>query len=104
MPKVHERNFLSSACVFNMFRLLFAVVNISKNALSPLTVHLLFTGCEAGMPRTLAMRISGHRTESMYRRYAIASESDKSVATERMERYFEGITPVVEDEIKGSVQ
>ena len=42
----------------------------------------------AGMPRSLAMRISGHRTESMYRRYAIASESDKAVAKERMNNYF----------------
>lgn len=45
----------------------------------------------AGMPRSLAMRISGHRTESMYRRYAIASESDKSVTKQRMESYFDGL-------------
>jgi len=46
MPKVHERNFLSSAYVFNVFRLVFAGVNIGKNALSPLTVHQLFTTLE----------------------------------------------------------
>jgi integrase len=30
----------------------------------------------AGVPRGVAMQITGHKTEAMYRRYAIVSEAD----------------------------
>jgi integrase len=30
----------------------------------------------AGVPRSAAMKLTGHRTESVYRRYAIVAESD----------------------------
>jgi integrase len=32
----------------------------------------------AGVPRSVAMRLTGHRTESIYRRYAITNENDLS--------------------------
>jgi integrase len=35
----------------------------------------------AGVPRAVAMRLTGHKTESVYRRYAIVSESDLTDAT-----------------------
>ncbi|MEO6307390.1 MAG: tyrosine-type recombinase/integrase [Nitrospiraceae bacterium] len=37
-----------------------------------------------GGPRSVAMKISGHKTESIYRRYAIVSESDIQDATRRL--------------------
>jgi hypothetical protein len=42
----------------------------------------------AGIPRPVAMRISGHRTESMYNRYNIVSERDLAGVKERMERFL----------------
>lgn len=40
----------------------------------------------AGVSRSVAMKISGHRTESIYRRYAIVSEADLAEAVTRLER------------------
>jgi hypothetical protein len=38
----------------------------------------------AGVPRSAAMKLTGHLTESVYRRYAIVSEADLSEAVERL--------------------
>lgn len=40
----------------------------------------------AGVPRSVAMKITGHRGESVYRRYAIVSEADLADATRRLEQ------------------
>lgn len=42
----------------------------------------------AGIPRKVAMAISGHKTESIYRRYGIISARDLAAAA-RMEQYLE---------------
>lgn len=40
----------------------------------------------SGIPRSIAMKITGHKTESVYRRYAIVSEADMAAAIETLER------------------
>jgi integrase len=39
---------------------------------------------QAGIPRSVAMKLTGHRSESVYRRYAIVSDADLRVAVERL--------------------
>ena len=34
-----------------------------------------------GVPRSVAMKLTGHKTESVYRRYAIVSDADLREAT-----------------------
>lgn len=40
----------------------------------------------AGVPRSVAMKITGHKTEAVYRRYAVVSEADLTEATRRLEQ------------------
>jgi integrase len=41
----------------------------------------------AHVPRSIAMKITGHRTEAVYRRYAIVSDADLQAASERLARH-----------------
>ena len=42
------------------------------------------------MPRSIAMRIIGHKTESVSRRYAIVNENDVAEGLERLAGFLEG--------------
>jgi integrase len=42
---------------------------------------------QAAIPRSVAMKITGHKTESVYRRYAIVSDADLQAASERLARH-----------------
>jgi integrase len=39
---------------------------------------------QRGVPRSVAMKLTGHRTESVYRRYAIVSDADLREASRRL--------------------
>src|SRR5262245_12732058 len=39
---------------------------------------------QAGVPRSVAMKLTGHKTESVYRRYAIVSDTDLQEAARRL--------------------
>src|SRR5262245_60193326 len=46
----------------------------------------------AGVPRSVAMSIVGHKTESIYRRYAIVDEAMQREAADRLDTYL-GMSP-----------
>lgn len=41
----------------------------------------------AGVSRSAAMKLTGHKTESVYRRYAIVSEADLSEGVLKLARF-----------------
>ena len=43
-----------------------------------------------GVSRSVAMKITGHRTESVYRRYAIVSDADLQEAARKLTGTFTG--------------
>lgn len=43
---------------------------------------------EAGVPQAVAMKITGHRTDSMFRRYAIVNEEQKRDALQKTQKYL----------------
>lgn len=45
----------------------------------------------AGVPRSVAMKLTGHKTESVYRRYAIVNESDLAVGVAKLARLHEAL-------------
>lgn len=44
----------------------------------------------AGVPRSVAMKLTGHKTESVYRRYAIADDDELRAGVEKLARLHEG--------------
>jgi integrase len=43
----------------------------------------------AGVPRSVAMKLTGHKTESIYRRYAVVSPADLNAGVEKLARLHE---------------
>ena len=48
----------------------------------------------AGVPRSVAMKMVGHRTESVYRRYAIVDEAMLREGAEKLARLAEAATGI----------
>jgi hypothetical protein len=42
---------------------------------------------EAGVPQVVAMKITGHRTDAMFRRYAIVNEDQKRDALAKTQQH-----------------
>lgn len=62
----------------------------------PFTLQALDQGLSsrrdgAGVPRSVAMKLTGHKTEAVYRQYAIADERDLKVAVERLDAMIVGL-------------
>jgi integrase len=53
----------------------------------------------AGVPEKQAMRISGHKSRSMFDRYDITDERDIQIAGQKLARYLEGKAEVVTKEV-----
>jgi integrase len=47
---------------------------------------------QAGVPRSVAMKLTGHKTENIYRRYAIVSDADLADAARRLSGHTSGHT------------
>jgi integrase len=58
----------------------------------------------AGVPQVVRMKISGHKTDSMERRYNISDLEDLNIARELMERRAEGVTNTVTTPKKPGIQ
>jgi hypothetical protein len=43
-----------------------------------------------GVPRSVATKLTGHKTEAVYRRYAIVSDADLKAAALRLDGYNHG--------------
>jgi integrase len=56
----------------------------------------------AGVPRSVAMKLTGHRTESIYKRYAIVNDADLQAAAQRLAGTFSGTFG--RSEVAGSTQ
>ncbi len=58
----------------------------------------------AGVPRSVAMKITGHRTEAVYRRYAIVSDADLKEAARKLTGTFSGTsaTTMIESRVLSS--
>ena len=49
----------------------------------------------AGIPEKQAMKISGHRSRSIFDRYDITDERDIQIAGQKLARYLEGKSKIV---------
>ena len=59
---------------------------------------------QAGVSRSVGMKLTGHKTESVYRRYAIVSKSDLEEATRRLDALSDKNESMDPRVVKGGAQ
>ena len=56
----------------------------------------------AGVSRSVAMKLTGHKTESVYRRYAIVSDADLREASRKLTGTFSGTSALARVDSRGA--
>jgi hypothetical protein len=56
----------------------------------------------AGVPRSVAMKLTGHKTEAVYRRYAIVSDADLRAAADKLAAMAEPRTGTITGTVTGN--
>ena len=54
----------------------------------------------AGVPQSVAMKLTGHKTDSVFRRYDIVSPDDLRVAVERLDDCAVGLGPAARRDVR----
>jgi integrase len=87
----HDGQPLGESCVRKAWKTSCKAVGLAALRFHDLRRSAVPNMDRAGVPRTVAMKVSGHRTESMFNRYNIVSERDVAEIKNRMETYLSNL-------------
>ena len=87
----HDGQPLGDSCVKKAWKTACKSVGLPELRFHDLRRSAVRNMDRAGVPRTVAMKVSGHKTESMFNRYNIVSERDVAEVKNRMETYLSSL-------------